>query len=112
MTLRGSVRARRTWVRILLLQILPDLRCTMTGIQSGGDQVTASSGNMHVPLPLLLEHVKPHEDRLYTVLHGRCGLFHGNMPAVGGSDDASMLSLETEACNFCISRARGSGCGS
>ncbi len=34
------------------------------------------------------------------------------MPAVGGSDNASMLSLETEASNFCISRARGSGCGS
>ena len=67
MTLRGSVRERRTWVRILLLQILPDLPCTMTGIQSDGDQVTASNGTMHVPL--LLEDMKPHEDRLYTALH-------------------------------------------
>lgn len=51
----------------------------MPQTQSFRDQVTASNGNMHNPV--LLERGKPHEDRLYTVLHVRC--FHVHMPVVG-----------------------------
>ncbi len=64
MTLRGSVGERRARVRILLLQILPDLPCTIDRLSAllraqclkstlvEGDQVTASNGNMHDPLLL------------------------------------------------------------
>ena len=68
-----------------------DLPCTMTASlpysktttpqsHSGAGQMTASNGNMHDFL--ILELVKPHEDRLNTVVHGRCRVLN----AVRGGD--------------------------
>lgn len=60
-----------------------------------GGQVTAWNGNVHDPL--LLGHAKPHE---------RPVIYGGNTQAVGGSN------VETQASNFCITRAQTAGRGS